>query len=92
MIPAYPRDWYVHNTRELLAETIVKRVPVKKVKLSELLNGDIVLSHHGKAASHVGIYFDKYMYQALNKIGVCKISFSDKSFRRRMRFAYRLLK
>lgn len=92
MIPDYPKDWHIHNTRELLADTIVKYNCVKRINLLKLLNGDIILSHHGKAASHVGIYFDEYVYQALNKIGVCKIAFADESFRKRMRFAYRLLK
>lgn len=91
MIPKYPKDWHVHNTRELLAEKILENSNVEEIGLSELENGDIILSHYGKAASHVGIYFDGYVYQALNKIGVRKINFADKSFRRRMKLAYRLL-
>lgn len=91
LIPNYPKDWHIHNTRELLAEKILENSNIEEIGLSELENGDIILSHYGKAASHVGIYFDGYVYQALNKIGVRKISFADKSFRRRMKLAYRLL-
>ena len=91
MIPNYPKDWHIHNTRELLAEKILENINVRKIELSEVKNGDIILSHYGKAASHVGIFFDGYVYQALNKIGVCKINFTDKSFKGRMKFAYRLL-
>ena len=91
MIPDYPKDWHIHNTRELLNENILKNDHIKKIKLSELKNGDIILFHYGKAASHAGIYFGGYVYQALNKIGVCKIKFTDRSFKRRMKFAYRLL-
>ena len=90
MISDYPKDWHVHNTRELLAEKILENMHVKKIELSELNNGDIILSHYGKAASHAGIYFKAYVYQALNKIGVCKINFADRAFRKRMKFAYRL--
>ena len=91
MVSDYPKDWHVHNTRELLAEKILENMLAKKIKLSELKNGDIILSHYGKAASHAGIYFKGYVYQALNKIGVCKINFTDRSFRKRMKFAYRVL-
>lgn len=91
MIPDYSRDWHVHNTRELLKEGVLKNGNVEKVPLFDLKNGDIILSHHGKASSHAGIYFDGYVYQSIIKVGVCKINFSDKSFRKRMKFAYRLL-
>ena len=92
MIPAYPKDWHIHNTRELLVEGIEKNISSEKVGLSGLMNGDIILSHCGKAASHAGFYFDGYVYQALNHIGVRKINFNDMKFRKRMRFAYRILK
>lgn len=90
-IPNYPKDWHLHNTRELLEEGIIKNLNVEKVDLSNLMNGDLVCSHFGKAASHAGIYFDGYIYQALNGVGVCRINFNDKKFKERMRFAYRLL-
>lgn len=92
MIPNYPKDWHIHNTRELLAEKILENNCIEQIKLSELKNGDIVLSHFGKAASHAGIYFNKYVYQALTHAGVCKISFVDKLVQRHMKFAYRLVK
>ena len=91
MIPVYPKDWHVHNTRELLAEAIERYLNVEKVDLTKLKNGDLILSHYGRAASHIGIYFDGYVYQALTKIGVKKINFSDKTFRKQMRFAYRVI-
>jgi hypothetical protein len=59
--------------------------------LSNLMNGDIIGSLFGKSA-HLSIFFDGYVYQALNNIGVRKINFNDKKFRKRMRFAYRILK
>jgi len=91
-IPNYPKDWHLHNTRELLEEGIFRHLKVEKVSLSNFMNGDIICSHFGKAASHAGVFFDGYVYQALNEIGVRKINFSDKKFRARMKFAYRILK
>lgn len=92
IIPNYPKDWHLHNTRELLEEGILKHLKVEKISLSNFMNGDIICSHFGKAASHAGIFFDVYIYQALNGIGVRRINFSDKKFMARMKFAYRILK
>ena len=89
-VPNYPRDWHLHNTRELLAEAITKYLAVEKVNLNSLKNGDIILAHYGKAASHAAIYFDGYAYQSITNVGVCKINFKDKVFKRQMRFAYRV--
>ena len=90
LIPDYPKDWHLHNTRELLLERLIKELPVVPADLAAPMNGDILLSHYGQAASHAAIYFDGHVYQAVNDIGVCRICFSDSVFRRQMKFAYRL--
>lgn len=90
-IPIYPKDWHIHNTRELASEAVETYLNVKKVGFANLKNGDIILSHFGRAASHAGIYFNNYMYQALTHIGVCKINFTDRLIQRNMKFAYRLI-
>ena len=93
-IPDYPRDWHLHNTRELLSDSIEKMdhgVNVCKVPVTDVVNGDVILSHYGKASSHAAIYFDEHIYQSIDGVGVCKISFSDKVFRKQMKFAYRIL-
>ena len=92
VIPEYPKDWHLHNTRELLEEGIIKNLNAEKIDLSNPANGDLICSHFGKAASHAGIYFDGYVYQALNNIGIRRINFSDRKFKKRMQFAYRILK
>jgi len=89
-VPDYPPDWHLHNTRELLSEGIISRLNVEKKDLNNLMNGDIILSHYGKASSHAGIYFDGYVYQALTRIGVKKINFKDQKYRKRMKFVYRV--
>lgn len=91
LVPDYPRDWHLHNTRELLLERLVKEFNVVTVDLAAPMNGDILLSHYGQAASHAAIYFDGYAYQALDRIGVVKIAFSDAVFKRQMRYNYRLI-
>lgn len=92
LFPNYPYDWHLHNTRELLAEGIEQNLNVEKLdKDSPKMNGDILLHHYGKAASHAGIYFDDYVYQALTDIGVKKIHVSDKTFKKQMKFIYRIL-
>ncbi|MBW2598547.1 MAG: C40 family peptidase [Deltaproteobacteria bacterium] len=92
LIDSYPRDWHLHNTRERLSEGIEKELKVKKINLSELKNGDILLSHYGRAASHAAIFFGDYVYQSIAPIGVCKTPASDRAFRRQMKFAYRIMK
>ena len=92
MVPDYPKDWHLHNTRELLSEGIERVLKAERVGLDDLMNGDITQSHFGKAASHAGIYYEDHVYQAITSIGVCSIHFNDKVFRRQLRFAYRLLK
>lgn len=90
-IPDYPRDWHLHNTREVLAEAIEKYLNVRKRSVTgTLINGDIILSHYGKASSHAGIYFDNYVYQSLDNVGVRKITFNDAIFKKRMKSVYRI--
>jgi hypothetical protein len=101
LIPDYPRDWHLHNTRELVSEGLKRELKVekidlgellKKISLGELLNGDIIVSYFGKAASHAGFFFDGYVYQALENIGVCRMNVKDRYFLNRMKFAYRILR
>jgi cell wall-associated NlpC family hydrolase len=91
LVPDYPPDWHMHNTRELLKEGLEREIRGEWVDRGSLMNGDIVLSHFGKAASHSGIYLDGSIYQSLDRIGVRKIDASDRWMRKHMKFAYRIL-
>lgn len=91
LIPDYSRDWHLHNTRELLCEAIEKELKVEKMSLETPMNGDIICSHFGQASSHAGIYFDGYVYQSLDGIGVRKINFKLTLPDEKSRFAYRVL-
>lgn len=102
LMPDYPNDWHLHNTRELLKETFEKEFKTKRIELEPFINGDIelepfingdvVLLHYGKAASHIAIFYDGYLYQSIEGVGVCRASAHEKGLRKRMRFAYRILK
>lgn len=94
MVPDYPRDWHLHNTREPLYEAILKHLNVDLIEMNSntLMNGDIILSHYGKASSHVGIYYDEHVYQALDRIGVRRIHFDDQKFKKQMKFVFRIIK
>lgn len=91
-IPDYPPDWHLHNTREMLLQGIQDRVPVEKVDLKDKRTGDILLGHFGQAASHSAIYFDGYIYHALNDIGVIKEQLENSKLKNNFRFALRILK
>lgn len=90
-IPYYSKDWFLHDTKELLQNEILKRPDVKEVCFNDRLNGDVILFYFGKALSHAGIYFDNYVYQSIYDMGVCKINVEDKKFKKRIRFLYRYL-
>jgi cell wall-associated NlpC family hydrolase len=99
-MPDYPADWHIHNTRELLREGLEREFKGELFKRDEQkiwidfdgpMNGDIILCHFGKAASHSGIYMDGLIYQALDQIGVRKISFNDPYMQKHMKFIFRIL-
>jgi len=93
MIPDYPRDWHLHNTREALLEAILMHLDVEQIQLNSnaYLNGDIILSHYGQASSHVGILYGKHVYQSLTGLGVQKIHFDTPKFKKQMKFIFRIL-
>ncbi len=92
LIPDYPKDWHIHNTRELLKETIEKTLNVIQIDINEeFFDGDIFLFHFGKAASHVAIYFENNLYQALEDVGVIKTYAYEKVFLKRLKYRYRVL-
>ena len=92
IIPDNPRDSHMHNTRELLAESIEREMRVERVELSGLMNGDIILYHYGQACSHAAIFLGESIYHSVDRSGVVKTPFSDLTFRKRAQYAYRILR
>ena len=91
-VPDYPRDWHMHNTREILKEALIQYLNVVELNLNvESMNGDIILSHYGKASSHVGIVYGDQVYQSLTSIGVKQISVHDQKLSKNMKFIMRFL-
>ena len=91
IIPEYAKDWHLHRTEERLMNGILKELKVEKVNFSDLMNGDIILFQYGRASAHASIYYDKHTYQAINGIGVKRIAITDQDFKKRMKYAFRLL-
>ena len=90
LIPDYPHDWHLHNTRELFKESIEKELPVESISIDDVRDGDLVLLHYGKAASHGAIYFEGYLFQAMERVGVCRLWMKEKSLMKRIRYVYRI--
>lgn len=97
-VPDYPRDWHLHNTREILKEGIGNHLDVESwdvsggnlSKVGILFDGDIILSHYGQAASHAGIYCQGYIYQSIVGVGVRKINLNEPTFKKRFKYAFRV--
>lgn len=91
MIPEYPRDWHLHNTRELLFDGIRKHLNVREVGPSSVRGGDLILMHYGKAASHAGFYLDDKIFHCTDPGGVHGAQWGDQTWMKRIRYIMRLL-
>lgn len=91
-VPNYPPDWHLHNTREMLLEGLKREFNAVEIPLDKLEDGDIILFHYGKAASHAAIYINGFLYHCIRPGGVAKCSWQDKQWRSRARFALRIMK
>jgi cell wall-associated NlpC family hydrolase len=92
IMPDYPRDWHLHHTRELLSESIEREFTVRQQPPGCFKNGDILLFHFGKAASHAGIFCDETIWQSLDRIGVIAMTAQDRMMMRRLRYVYRVMR
>lgn len=88
-IPHYHSDWHIHNSEELLLSGFRKTSFEKGLKVREFpvdtepINGDIVLYRFGRTASHSAIYYDGYVYQSINGVGVMRLRYLDKQWYKR---------
>lgn len=88
-IPHYPRDYHIHSTRSLMVESIEKYLNVEKV--NNLMNGDILCFKFGKAAGHAAFWFNGYLYESLNKMGVVKTNFNNSQWKNKLTNTFRIL-
>jgi len=97
-LPHYSKDWHNHTIRELARDEFKKVIKADEFNfcqdnmVNKMLNGDIILFNVAKASSHFGIYFDNYVYQSIDGIGVKKIIFTHPLYFKRMKYVMRLLK
>lgn len=88
----YPKDWHLHRNEQRLMNGLAKHIrKLKSVPLSNFKNGDVILFQYGRTNSHVAIYFDGHLYQALARGGVHKTWLNDPTWMRRMRVAFRVV-
>jgi cell wall-associated NlpC family hydrolase len=82
-IPAYPRDWHLHNTAELLLDGIRDQIPHREAAVPA--DGDILLFRFGKTLSHSAVYIAGYIYHSLNGIGVIKTRLRGSRWQKRIK-------
>lgn len=91
-IPVYNRDWHVHNDEELLYNGMKATPGLEEIdKEAPRLSGDLWLFHFGKAASHVGIWFDKRIYHAVTKLKVISSSCNEGIWADHLKFRFRAM-
>ena len=77
IVPEYAPDWPLHKSNELLLSGMKKTLNIEIVKLEDIMNGDLCLYRFGKASSHIGIYYDNYLYHSITELSVMKLKWSD---------------
>jgi cell wall-associated NlpC family hydrolase len=93
LVSDYARDWHLHNTREQLYEKVLETLPGSETikDHSKIKDGDLPLYHYGKASAHIGVYLDGQVWQAIQKVGVVKVRYTDMTWKRRLTRIVRIL-
>lgn len=92
-IPAYPKDWHLHNGAELILQGMRELTNCEELPrpLDSPMDGDIYLYRFGKASSHAGVYFRRKVYQAVTDRVAERIDWLDPTWYRRRRYGFRVL-
>lgn len=79
----YSKQWMLHRSEEILIEDLNKYS--SEVNKNELSAGDILLFKFGRAASHMGIYFEDNLFiHCWAKKGVCKSALKNSIWEKRL--------
>jgi len=94
-LPNYARDYHLHETRSLLLEAVMKYLPSEVIPVQpdekyELKDGDVLAFNFGKAAGHAGFWFNGWLYEAIDKIGVKKTLFKNSPWRDKIVYIVRV--
>jgi cell wall-associated NlpC family hydrolase len=89
-VPDYPRDWHVHQERELLLENIPTRW-FAPVCLDEIRSGDLLIFRFGKCASHAALIFDGNLWHSIVRLGVVTSRADDPFWTGRLAAAFALI-
>ena len=87
----YAPDYHMHNTRSMLVESIIKHLKVVEITDGSFMNGDILCFKFGKAAAHAGFWFNDYLYESVDKIGVIKTHFPNSQWKERLQHTFRMV-
>ena len=90
-IPAYPKDWHLHNTESMLIP-ILEQFEVSEIPLEEALPGDIVMFKVANCESHLGIltkqdwFIHAFTSSKVNRVVECRL---DGRWTKRLSRVYR---
>ena len=90
-VERYNKDWHLHNPEELLLKGLRRELNADELPPDDPMNGDVVLYRFAKTLSHSAIYFDGYVYQAIERVGVEKRNWKDKKWFKRRQLIIRVL-
>jgi cell wall-associated NlpC family hydrolase len=89
-IPLYQRDWHIHSGKELLYNSALEAPNLIELNSSEQTrNGDVLLFHFGKAASHVGIWYESGVYHAITSLSVRRSPCVNGAWAKCLKFRFR---
>ena len=90
-VPHYAPDYHMHKTRSMLVDSIAKHLSAEEITDGSFMNGDILCFSFGKTAAHAGFWFNDYLYEAVDRIGVIKTHFPNSQWREKLQHTYRIL-
>ena len=91
MVPAYPKDWHLHNEESMLIP-IVEQFDVVQIPVEEAVPGDIIMFKVAKCESHLGLLTEEgWFIHAFSSVKVNRVIESrlDDRWKRRLTRAYR---
>ena len=91
-IPDYAPDYHMHTTRSMLVESIITHLKAEEITDGSFMNGDILCFKFGKAAAHAGFWFNDYLYESADGMGVIKTHFPNSQWREKLQHTFRILR
>ena len=87
----YSPDRALHSKEEVLLNILNDISYLDCIKNKKPKTGDICCYKFGRSTSHLGIYYEGYIYHAMNKSYVMSVRFTDSLLRKRLTAIYRVM-